>query len=271
MSQTHYVLGHDERERRRLALQASILNPFTEQLLRRAGVSSGMRVLDLGCGVGEVSMIAARLVGRYGKVVGIDIDEGALDVARQNSQQNGLSNVEYARSDCQSYRPTKLFDAVTGRFILVHTPNPLSLVQTSHSLLKPGGVAIFQDLDFSVIHTAFPESPLREAVFAMYRDFFHKAGLPKNAGTQIFHLFIEAGFSFPDCRAEYPIDGGADSPFYEWTAETLRSMLPRIKALGLSCDSIGDIDTLAQRLREEAVSRRSCCPTSVIVGGFARR
>jgi cyclopropane fatty-acyl-phospholipid synthase-like methyltransferase len=53
-----YVMGHDDRERKRLAFQASILNPFTEQLLRRAGISSGMRVLDLGCGVGDLCLIA---------------------------------------------------------------------------------------------------------------------------------------------------------------------------------------------------------------------
>src|SRR5262249_1123434 len=52
-----YVMGHDDRERRRLALQASILNPLTEQLLRRAGISTGTHVLDLGCGIGEVSLM----------------------------------------------------------------------------------------------------------------------------------------------------------------------------------------------------------------------
>src|SRR5215510_4374556 len=54
MSDT-YVMGHDDRERRRLVLQASILDPITEQLFRRAGISSGMNVLDIGCGVGDVS------------------------------------------------------------------------------------------------------------------------------------------------------------------------------------------------------------------------
>jgi ubiquinone/menaquinone biosynthesis C-methylase UbiE len=80
MSQTptRYVMGHDDRERRRLFLQASILNPLSDQLLRRAGISSGVRVLDIGCGIGELSMVAARLVGRRGRVTGIDIDGKAF-------------------------------------------------------------------------------------------------------------------------------------------------------------------------------------------------
>src|SRR5215470_15827424 len=69
-----YVMGHNDRERRRLALQAAVLNPLTDSFLRRAGVSAGMRVLDLGCGIGEVSLITARLVGPHGQVHGIDLD-----------------------------------------------------------------------------------------------------------------------------------------------------------------------------------------------------
>ena len=45
-----YILGHSEREIRRLMRQAAILRPITERLLRSAGVRPGMRVLDLGCG-----------------------------------------------------------------------------------------------------------------------------------------------------------------------------------------------------------------------------
>lgn len=265
-----YVMGHDERERRRLALQASILNPFTEQLLHRAGVAAGMRVLDLGCGVGEVSIMVAQLVGRHGQVTAIDMDEPALAIARAKAQQEGLNNLEFVNSDVSSYRAEKLFDAVVGRHILIHTDDPLRLMKRLLSILNQGGIVVFQEYDFSVLHAAYPESPLRHQAVSIFRDFFCKLGRA-NVGTQLFHLFIEAGFSSPDCRVEYPVDGGDDSPFYEWFAESIRSILPRVKALGVVHDSLGDIDTLEQRLREEAVSLRSCFPAPVMVGGFARR
>ncbi|MGD0201735.1 MAG: methyltransferase domain-containing protein, partial [Bryobacteraceae bacterium] len=76
---TPYVMGHTNPERRRLALQASILRPFTERLLREAGIAWGMHVLDIGCGVGDVSMLAAGLVGRNGSVTSVDVDPGALE------------------------------------------------------------------------------------------------------------------------------------------------------------------------------------------------
>ena len=81
-TETKYVLGHTDHERRRLALQASVLNPLTDSFLRRAGISAGMRVLELGCGIGEVSLMAARLVGPHGHMHCIDIDEDALEIAR---------------------------------------------------------------------------------------------------------------------------------------------------------------------------------------------
>jgi len=89
--QASYVMGHDDRERRRLALQAAILNPLTEQLLQRAGISTGMHVLDLGCGIGEVSLMAARLVGRHGAVTAIDIDQAdALNRVEVRAPQAGI-------------------------------------------------------------------------------------------------------------------------------------------------------------------------------------
>src|SRR6478736_845151 len=94
-----YVMGHDDRERRRLLLQASILNPLTEQLFRRAGLSSGMRVLDIGCGVGDVSLLAARLVGRRGGVISVDIDPAALDTLKARASSERLENIECIQAD----------------------------------------------------------------------------------------------------------------------------------------------------------------------------
>src|SRR5262245_5949668 len=155
-----YVMGHDDRERRRLSLQASILNPLSDQLLRRAGLSAGMRVLDIGCGVGELSILAARLVGPSGRVTGIDIDDAALALAAARAHEQGLTHVDFARDNVCEYRTDASYDAVVGRHILIHTPDPRAVVGTAHSLLHAGGVAVFEEYDFSVVHRPFPEAPL---------------------------------------------------------------------------------------------------------------
>jgi hypothetical protein len=57
-----YALGYSESELKRLESQGAFFRDLTEDLLRRSGVVSGMRVLDIGCGVGDVSLLAGELV-----------------------------------------------------------------------------------------------------------------------------------------------------------------------------------------------------------------
>jgi ubiquinone/menaquinone biosynthesis C-methylase UbiE len=268
--QAQYVMGHDDRERRRLALQASILNPLTEQLLRRAGISSGMHVLDLGCGIGDVSLMAARLVGRHGTVTAIDIDQAALATAADRAREQALGNLKFVHGSIDQYEPERAFDAVIGRHILIHSRDPLPILQKAYECLSPAGVVVFQEYDFSTVHLAYPPCPLRDRLMAVFRDFFG-AMTHGNIGTQLLHLLLEADFRAPDCRAEYPMDGGPDSPFYEWIVESFRTIAPRAAAVGIVKESEFDVDALEQQLRQEAVSRNASIPGPTMVGCFARK
>ena len=100
-----YVLGHTDQERRRLALQASLINPLTDAFLRRAGISAAMYVLELGCGIGEVSLIAARLVGAHGHVHCTDIDAAALEIACGRVRSAGHDHVTFEQSMRCNTRP----------------------------------------------------------------------------------------------------------------------------------------------------------------------
>src|SRR5262249_30726946 len=76
----------------RLILQARILRPYTEKFFRAAGLAPGMRVLDVGSGMGDVSLLSADIVGPGGRVLGIDRDVAALDNARRRTDQQGCSS-----------------------------------------------------------------------------------------------------------------------------------------------------------------------------------
>ena len=118
-----YLLGHSISEQLRLVRQSGLLAPFTERLLRDAGIGAGMRVLDIGCGMGDVSMLAAQLVGPSGQVVGVDLDGLALARARERASALGLANVTFVQSDVTRPDASALFDAIVGRLVLQFLPD----------------------------------------------------------------------------------------------------------------------------------------------------
>ncbi len=262
-------MGHDDRERRRLALQASILRPFTEDLFRRAGITTGMHVLDVGCGVGDVSLLAARLTGRTGSVTSIDIDSAALQTLRDRAAAEGIRTIRSLEADIHSFDPGHTFDAVVGRHILIHTKDPLSALTACRELLNPRGIAAFQEYDFQQSVASCPSLPVRDAVFAVFNAFFSQA-VKASIGSRLFTLFMEAGFEHPDCRGEFPVDGGVESPYHEVIVESLRSILPHAKAMNIAGAADIDMDTLENRLREEARSG-AASPFPVMFSCFSRR
>jgi ubiquinone/menaquinone biosynthesis C-methylase UbiE len=262
-------MGHDDRERRRLVLQGSILNPLTEQLFRRAGISSGMSVLDIGCGVGDVSLIAARLVGRHGSVTSVDIDPAALKTLEARASAEGMKHVECIETNVHGWKPARRFDAVVGRHILIHSKDPLTMLRACAALLHERGLAVFHEYDFSVVHRGWPPTPLRERLMEVFDRFFARAAY-SNMGSRLWTLMMDAGFERPDCRAEYPMSGGPDSVYYEWITESLRSIHPRAIALGIISDREFDLDTLEQQIREDVTAANSSTAAPTMVGAFAR-
>ena len=98
-STSQYVLGDSDAEHDRLTRQAAVLAPFTLRLFQDAGLRKGHRVLDIGCGMGDVTMLAAEVVGVEGVVVGIDSDSSCIEKARKRSSESSLSNIEFIETD----------------------------------------------------------------------------------------------------------------------------------------------------------------------------
>ena len=91
-------------------------------------------------------------------------------------------------------------------------------------------------------------------------------------GLQLFHLMQEAGLPPPECLAESVMEGGPRSVVYEWIAETVRSLLPRLEMLGMTTAAEVDVDTLVRkRLRQEALEKRGVMMGPSMIGDFARK
>src|SRR5215475_10140625 len=140
-----YALGYTYAENERLILQALRIAPTTEHLFRDAGIVSGMRVLDLGSGLGDVAMLVARLVGPTGEVLGIERDATSIARARARVTAAGLRNVRFIQSDASRITFDEMFDAVVGRLILMFLPDPAAVLKAVGRFVRPGGVFAFQE------------------------------------------------------------------------------------------------------------------------------
>src|SRR2546423_6369429 len=96
---SHYALGSPDAEHDRLIRQGALLAPFTERFFRGAGIGTGQRVLDIGSGVGDVAMLAAKLVGPSGEVVGTESDARSIARAHARVVEAGLHSVSFTPAD----------------------------------------------------------------------------------------------------------------------------------------------------------------------------
>jgi SAM-dependent methyltransferase len=268
-----YVLGHSDHELARLGDQARILDAFTERLLREAGIQLGMHVLDVGCAAGDLSFLVANLVGSSGRVVGVDHSPEALATASARSLRMGLTNVEFIHGDLQADAlelPEQVFDAVVGRLVLYILRDPVKCLRNLLRFVHPGGLAVFQERSIGRTGVAWPSVPLWNTVGRWWWEANKRSGTDGQLGLKLHGVFVEAGLPAPQLLLDVCVDGGADSPYYEWIASSTRSGLPALERLGIATAEEVGIETLAERLREETVGRAALLWVTSLVGAWAR-
>jgi ubiquinone/menaquinone biosynthesis C-methylase UbiE len=229
MPQADYLLGHSEREIQRLIHQAAILLPITERLFREIALRPGMRVLDLGCGAGDVSMLAAELVGPTGLVIGIDRNPVVLSVARERSRGANLKQVEFKEASVELLTDLSPFDAVVGRYVLLHQTDPVAFLRAGAAQVRPGGILALHEIGyFEEWVASCAESPLlRQVAKWILRAF--QSGLPHyDVGRRIVEQFSAAQLPQPKMFCELPVGGGSDSSITDWAVETLETVLPQL-------------------------------------------
>ncbi|HWF27777.1 MAG TPA: methyltransferase domain-containing protein [Mycobacterium sp.] len=248
-----YVLGHADVEVQRLLLQGRLYNDYTEHALRLAGLRPGMRVLDVGSGPGDVSFTAAGLVGPTGTVLGVDAAPEMVELARARAAEKGLSTVHFMRTAIDAIALDEPVDAVIGRLILMHLPDPAATLRHLSSFVRPGGVIAFSENDITATHS-IPDIPLFERVTAGIARAFEAMGLSPRFGTTLHTIFADAGLGAPHMTLGTPIGTAADTDLLTYAAEVWRLVSPIAQQTGFAIDEIADIDTFVSQFREEALA-----------------
>lgn len=266
----NYPLGHSEHERERLKRQAALYLEVTLWVFRQAGIKAGMSVLDVGCGVGDVSFAARQLVGESGQVFGIDRSADAVTEATQRAREAGWNNVHFEVADCSSFTSPNVFDALVGRLVLLYQPDPVQTLKSLTRMLKKNGIVSFLEYDMKLSPTCYPPNPLFERILSIVLTAFERTGVRLRMGAELHSTFVHAGLTPPTLHVEIPAGAGPDWVAYEIFTGIVRSLLPAIEKFGIATMREIDINTLAQRLRDECVRDGAVTMTPAMVGAWSR-
>ncbi len=162
------------------------------------------------------------------------------------------------------------FDAVVGRWILMHVPDPVDVLRQARALLRPGGLVAFIESDLVPPVRTFPPTPLHEQVVLWTARPDDAPGPPADMGLQLYRVFLDAGLPAPQLRLEAPIGGGPEWPGYAYIASSVRSLLPRIEQTGAVTAAEVDVETLERRLRAEIVGERGVQILPTVIGAWSR-
>lgn len=232
-------------EQTRLERQAFLFDPVTERVFRAAGIAPGMRVLDLGSGAGDVSMLAARIVGPAGQVVGVERNPDAIESAQARVRRAGIGNVSFVEGDVAAFELEDTFDAVVGRLILLYMPDPAAALAHAARLLRPGGIVCMHEINGSGL--AEPDTPLFAEVSRIIVTAFERAGVAIRMADRLHSAFRAAGLTAPELRYER-VAGGPERQLTLYLRDELTGLLPLLEREGLATAEQLDLGTLAARL-----------------------
>src|SRR5260221_2881410 len=195
-----YVIRGGRAGYERLQLLARDRWPDTRALFAHAGVGAGlpgMRCIDLGCGGGEVTFELAKLIAPGGTVIGVDMDEIKLALARDAAAERGVMNVAFRALNVYDWDEPATYDVVFCRFLLHHLSQPVALLLRMWAAVRPGGVIIVEDADFD----GWGCHPANEG-FAFflrtYREVVRRGGGDHAIGRKLYAYFLDAGI--PDAH-----------------------------------------------------------------------
>jgi ubiquinone/menaquinone biosynthesis C-methylase UbiE len=200
----HYVIRGGIEGHERLKILSRVMHKSTTSVFDRVGISDGMMCLDFGCGSGDVTIELARRVAPNGRAVGADIDAAKIDLARDEAEKLRVPNVEFRKIDIRDCPASSEFDVVYSRFLLTHLSDPASAVQSFFHHLKPGGLLIVEDIDFSG-YFVYPESRAFRRYHELYCMAVRKRGGDPDIGPRVPLLLKKSGFVNIDVAVVQPV------------------------------------------------------------------
>jgi len=190
-----YVHGTHQTEQSRLALMNDLMNTRT---MAEIPVRPGDRILDMGSGLGQMSIALAKAAGPDGRVLGLERSPEQIAKAEASRSEAGLSaaRVEFRQGDALNPRFLEgergRFDLAFTRFLLEHVPDPLAVVKHMVLAVRPGGTIVLADDDHDVLRL-HPEPAGLRSVWHAYMSLYERVGNDPHVGRKLVQMLHAAG------------------------------------------------------------------------------
>ncbi|WP_231621799.1 class I SAM-dependent methyltransferase [Sphingomonas sp. 37zxx] len=213
------------------------------------GITPGARVLDVGCGNGDLSRYVAGIAGPGGEVVAIDRSEHALAMARTNDAKSGAAPIQYRAVDLSGDLPDLgRFDAIVGRRVLMYLPDAAKTLEWLASLAKPDAILAFQEHARAGLPAGLGDLALHRQLYDWNWSTVAAEGGDVGLALRLAELMQQLGLSVEEARAEAVLLHPNQPSF---VPTLTHAMLPRIVERGIATVEQIDPDTLAQRIEDE--------------------
>jgi ubiquinone/menaquinone biosynthesis C-methylase UbiE len=234
----------------RLALLDRAYGPGTRRLLEEVGLAPGMKVVDVGCGIGSVTRWIADRVGPTGSVIGIDRSAESLRVARERTAQ---PNVEYVEASAfATGLPRGAFDVAFSRLLLKHVDRPEDAVAEMRALLRPGGRVACEE---AVIESSScdPPAPAHQRLQELSTQMFARNGTDWQVARRLYQLIVAQGFTEPCISYHQPVYARGEEKRFEELS--FREVGGRMTAMGIAGpEEIASVaDAVARVVDDETV------------------
>jgi SAM-dependent methyltransferase len=131
------------------------------------------------------------MVGPEGEVVGVDIDETKLELAREEARAAGASNVDYRCAAVDDVDPDGSFDVVYSRFLFTHLRDPATALRRMIGAARPAGVVATEDIDYGGCF-CYPENAAYRRSCELYARAGEARGVDPTIGRRLPALFVDA-------------------------------------------------------------------------------
>lgn len=266
MQSAHYVIRGGIEGRERLRVLSQVLRPTTQALFDRVGIRAGMMCLDAGCGGGDVTFELGHRAGPTGRVLGLDMDGTQLDLARSEATASKIDNVSFHQTEIGAAEFAPEFDIVYARFLLTHLADPVAVIARMQSWLKPGGMLVIEDIDFSG-HFCHPESASFQRYVELYTYAVQRRGGDPHIGPRIPPLLVEAGYANVEMHVVQP--AGIEGEVKLLNPLTMENIADAVIADGLASHS--EVSEIIADLYEFARNPRTVASLPRIVQTWGRK